>query len=749
MNAKRVGQRIWGWIRRWGREALRITPFKSGLLTVATMIALFALQQHRITPLVSRLDIRILDWMFWVRGTTEASDQIVIVDIDERSLYELGQWPWPRTQVAGLIRAINDCEPLIIGVDAFFPEEDRTSPEKFLPFFREHTEGTITIPEQALNNDIVLGDTIAEAPVVLGFFLVMDQDEVPAGANLPFPAHCRILPAEPAPADLGYLDAHRAVGNIPEICQDSLTEGFVNTLPDLSGGIRTVPLVMSCARREYWSLATEMLRFGLDLDENVKVRLDNEMRIRAIDFGDRRVLTDVHGRVSVNWRGRRMTFRYLSAVDVLRGRISADHIRGKYVLIGTSAGGLHDLRTTPLEERLPGVEIHATVIDNILNMDFLRNDPLESVGYVVMFVTVAGVLLSALLAWTAPIVGAVGGLAAMVVAVMGNYYLFTTQNIFAGVVYPLVSCVAVFLIVSLVNYFSEGREKLFIRKAFGHYVSEDVVSTLVQDPKRLSLAGEEKELSVMFSDIRGFTSLSEGMTAVQLSMFLNEYLSAMTDIIMEHSGTVDKFIGDCIVAIWGAPLDDDAHAVNAVNAGMAMLERLEVLRQEWHHRGLPPIFVGVGVNTGVMNVGNMGSRTRFDYTVIGDNVNLASRLEGLNKVYGTSMLVTQTTKQATGIRYYYRFVDKVVVKGRSEAVPIYEPKGRGLPSTQFLEEQQRYDQALEAYYGRDFTVAKELFEELLADREDSVYQYHLTNIENYLVEPPPVDWDGTTTHKSK
>lgn len=730
------------------RTLFRLTPFTAGCGMVVVLVLLYLADLPLLHRTLRSFDQRVIDYFFQVRGAVAPSERIVIVDIDEASLKRLGQWPWPRTVMGNLIGRVCDAEPAVIGMDVIFPEKDRTSPVNFLPLFEEAVGHDIELGEQGRDNDALFGDAIAECGrVVLGYLFILNDDGLPPGPQRPFPmCNIRYMPPRDQ-VNYQFFRTYRPLLNVDAIAAGCRSEGFVNTIPDEDGVIRRVPLFMEYDGISYPSLSAEMVRENRGAD--TYVLRSSENGILGVFLGDRFLPTDHRCQMAVNWRGPDHTFEYVSAVDVLDGKVPAAKLHDAYILLGSSAAALHDLRVTPYGVT-PGVEVHANVIDNIMEGDMLRHDLGEDVAMAVTFVSVGGVLLSLLVSRSSALKCALAGVVLLVLAVGGGYVLFHVGHRLVGLTFPVVATVLIFLVVSLFNYFTEGREKQFIRHAFSHYVSEDVVATMVRDPSRLSLQGEERDLSVLFCDIRGFTGISESMSAPELSQFLNEYLTAMTDIIMATGGTVDKFIGDAIVAIWGAPLDDPEHPNHAVSAALQMNDGLRGLRKRWIEQGRPAVFTGFGINSGRMNVGNMGSRTRFDYTVIGDNVNLASRLEGLNKVYGTSILCSDTTRQATGHGFTWRLVDRVTVKGRLQPVRIYEPLHAGLPTHEELTENQRYEAALEAMWNRDFAAAHDQLDRLCELRNDApVYEFHLKQAEQFLETPPPQDWNGVTEHHEK
>lgn len=725
------------------------TPLKAGVVTI--FLALFAyyggLHNARIFEYVDR---RIYDVMFLLRGARPTTGDVVVVDIDEKSLRDLGQWPWPRNVVAKLIGNIDEAGALVSGLDIVFAEPDRTSPSRYFPELKKHLPEGVELPATGLDYDAVLGETLGRTTTVVGYFFQMSDDGLDTELGIPCPEltiPVSDLKAAVTAADLAVAVAYRPVLNVPEVSENSLTEGCFNALPDFSGVVRQVSLFVQFRDLLYPHITVEMLREGLGVDVTLGTAPNG---IVGVKFGDRLIPTADGGQMWLNYRGPPRTFPYISAVDVFEKRAEAlSALAGKYVLVGTSVWGLRDLRSTPFAVAHPGVEILATAIDNILSGDPMRQDRYTEWGLVLSVVFGAGLILTGLLTFTNALIGGVAGFAFLAGIAVFDYYGFFLHGQLVGVTYPMCALIVVFIVVTLVNYFSEGREKRFIRGAFSHYVSADVVAQLVKSPDKLSLEGEERVLSCMFSDIRGFTSISEQLSARDMSAFLNEYLTDMTDIVMEQKGTVDKFIGDAIMAIWGAPVEDEQHAANCVRTGLIMLDRLAGLRQGWEQRGLPYLDIGVGVNTGIMRVGNMGSRSRFDYTVIGDNVNLASRLEGLNKEYGTHCLITEATLRELDGQFLCRLVDMVKVKGKSEPVKIYEPLVEGEGDEELRREIETFEAALADYRGQNFESARSAFSALQQEHPQALYELYLERLEEYRQNPPPADWDGVYvfTHK--
>ncbi len=736
-----------------------LSPFKVGCLVVLAAVAYFYSFGQQKPPLLTALDNRVTDAMFRWRGPMPTAGQVVIIDLDEKSLRQVGQWPWPRHTVARLVRQVGSAQPKAIGLDIVFAEADRTSPKNFLDELQRYLPGTVTADQlqtlksqESLDHDVALGKAFAETPSVLGYVFQTMNDNLKTETEKPFPtAIVRLDPSHFKYHDLALIPAYRAIVNTEKIAQGQ-SEGFFNVFPDPSGTVRKVPLFMELDGIPYPSLALEMLRVGLG-EQTVTIHVSQQMTggekgILGVSFANRFLPTDEAGQVTINFRGPAHTFPYLSAVDVLEGR-RLDELRGKYVLIGTSAAGLLDLRATPFSNIYPGVEVHANIIDNVLKGDPFSHDFYTEIGLTYTIIIVGGLFLSALLSHTSALAGGLGGILLIEATVTGNYYLFFKQNELVGVVYPLATVILIFMVVTLFNYFYEGRERRFISKAFGHYVSPQIVEQLSKNPEKLSLKGEQKVLTVLFSDIRGFTSISEKMDSEGLGKFMNEYLTAMSNIVMANKGTVDKYMGDAVMAIWGAPLDDEEHAANCVRTAFGMMAKLNELRPQWEARGLPAIAIGIGINTGLMSVGNFGSEQRFDYTVMGDNVNLASRLEGSNKIYGTNIIISEYTREMLGERFFCRFVDMVRVKGKALPVKIYEPVCEGEPDPQTRKSVEEFEQAMVYYRIRRFDDAEDILAALQAAKPAKIYELYLERIAHFRDNPPCADWDGAFTFTTK
>lgn len=742
--------------RTW-KKWLAPSPFTIGCLVILialTLLVSFGGEKPRILTL---LDNRLLDVMFHLRGPTPTSGEIVIVDIDNASLARVGQWPWPRTIVAELTDRLREAGARVVGFDILFAEADRTSPKNHLRRLIELLNADVAPDRQAalladplLDHDLQLAESLARLPSVLGYVMETTADGGADPNQRPFPS-CTIRldpPATPLTA-IDFFQARTAIVNIPAVAS-SESEGFFNVFPDPSGTVRAVPLLIALDAIPYPSLALEVFRIGRGIEE-ITVHLARHDRgkkgIVGITVGTTFIPTDEQGQMTVNYRGPVHTFPSVPAADILEGRQLAD-LRDKYILIGSSAGGLLDLRATPFSNIIAGVEIQASVIDNLLAADPLRYDRYTEIGLTGAVIVVTGLLLSAILTHASALTGGLAGLLCLL-AVSGGGYLFFLNNQIIGITYPLITLITLFLTVTLANFFFAGREKRFLRDAFSLYVSPQVVQEIIKNPAALSLSGQVRDLTVFFSDIRDFTTIAEKMTPAQLGRFMNRYLTAMSDVLLAHGGTVDKYIGDAIMALWGAPLVDHDHAARAVRAALASVRRLEELGRELEGEGFPAITIGIGLNSGEVTVGNFGSSQRFDYTVIGDNVNLASRLEGLTKAYGCPILISAATRAALGERFFCRFIDRVLVKGKKLPVDIYQPLCEGTPEPELADRAALFAAAMDAYHQQHFERAEELLLSLGRMGDEKLSQLYRNRLAIFRQSPPPPDWDGVFVFTEK
>lgn len=606
---------------------------------------------------IQKFNNNFIDMFFNIRGEVVASKDIVIVDVDERSLQALGRWPWRRDKVAKLLDNLTDYEVGVIGFDMVFAEGDESSPRKVVK------ELGLEI-ENAVDYDEVFAQSIANSPSILGYILNLEDHF----SN--YTPSTDAIFIERGKSQEEFLPLAKGVTANIKILQDSAySSGSFNMFPDGDGVVRYVPMLFSLEGTIYPSLALEMIRVALG-EKMVYVNYD-EFGIANIMLGDLVIPTDENGRLFVNFAGAKKRYQYISALDVYEQKVPKEDLAGKVVLIGTSASGLLDLRAMPFDRTIPGVEIHANAIDNIINANFLQK-PSNAVGINVLVILLSTLIAALLLYGSFSFIAfgaSIGFLAAVFVSL---YTLMFSYGIVLNILYPIISIITTVLILFVSKLFFESRQKEQILGKFAKKVSPAVAETLIKSGN-VDFSAEEKEVTIYFSDVRNFTSISEGFeSAHALITYLNRYMSPMSDVIIHNQGTIDKYIGDAIMAYWNAPLGVVDHPDKAVSTALEQLKRLDVLNKELEVSNLPLVYIGIGIHTGEAVAGEMGSVDRSDYTIIGDSVNLASRVEGLCKVYNAEILITEETKNRLKQNYNIKMVDSVTVKGKSKPVTIYQ-----------------------------------------------------------------------------
>ncbi|MGE4505697.1 MAG: CHASE2 domain-containing protein [Desulfovibrionaceae bacterium] len=737
------------------------------LLTLGACVTVAVLLLSNTQPWLFKLmDYRLYDVMLRSHPSTSTSDSVVVVDIDEKSLARVGQWQWPRHRFAVLLDNLKHAGALAVGMDIVFAEPDRTSPanvrESLMRSFPQAVRDVrfVGVPPVLLDNDALLAQVLATGPYVLGYTFLFGQtsDAVPdrhvgehvlkpitVAVKSTIPGHdAEVLPHLPA--------AGGAVYPLDQYLEAAPGAGFFSTGNDDDGVIRRVPLLLSKGGKVYPNLALATLleawRYQGDrvLTPLLKV---TDYGVESLKVGDSVIPVDALCRVMVNYRGGARKFPYISASDVIEQLPEAlEQVAGKFVFIGTSAKGLEDIRTTPFTPFYPGVEAHATILDNILTGDFIRV-PHWARGAEAAATLLCGLTTTLLLVWAPARLVVLPFLAMGASAWFGSRYLFSSQGYWISPFYALMALGATFLILTVVKFWREEKQKRFIQGAFAQYLAPAIIERILDDPDALSLAGEEKEVSIQFSDIRGFTSLSEQLSPSQVSELLQDYLTPMTRIITARSGTLDKFIGDAVMAFWNAPLDVPEHQVRAVEAAMEQLEALERLNATFIEKYGFRVSIGIGLHAGLVRVGNMGSADLFDYTLIGDNVNLASRLEGLTKYYGQQIVVSGAIRDACGDAWEFPLLDRVRVKGKEEPIAIYTVRSVE-QARAAREELDAHAGALALYEAARFGEACEAFT-LLASAHpgERFYAMYAERCSAMGKNPPGEGWDGVFTHTSK
>jgi adenylate cyclase len=691
-------------------------------------------------------------------GTVD--DRIVIIDIDEASQAELGQWPWPRNTLADIVDRLFDHYGIrVLGLDALFAEAEETSAERLIdelaassiasdPAVRDELDRL----RKQLDSNSRFAESLIARDVVTGFvFKDSLGDNEPQTTGVLPPPLIRVAALQGV--SVPFVEAAGFAGNLRELQENAVAGGFFDSpIIDADGVFRRAPLVQRYEGNLYPSLALAVAHL---VTGNPDVRLSfapgetrSGIELEHLMLGSQAIPVNEQVVVYIPFRGPQESFAFISAKDVLAGSVPTDALDGKIALLGASAAGLLDLRSTPVGQRYIGVEAHANLIAGLLD-NTIKQQPAWSDGLEFTLLFIIGALMALALPRLAPITALVFVAALVVITMAGNLLLWSSF----GLVVPLASILVYTLLAAMLQityrFFVEQRNKRHLSQVFGQYIPPSLVEEIDEAGEEISLEGESRELSVLFSDVRGFTTISEGLDAIELTRMMNEFLTPFTQAIQTHRGTIDKYMGDCVMAFWGAPLADAEHARHALLSAFDMITAVNELDGPFKARGWPAIRVGVGIASGDMNVGNMGSEFRIAYTVMGDTVNLGSRLEGLTKQYGVDIIVNDRTTQLVP-DFTFRELDLVRVKGKNEPVAIFEPIGPGGEvSRETAQELAIYNAALAAYRLKDWTTSQNSFQTLKERTDHLLYTVYLDRIERFRVQPPPDDWDGVFAHLSK
>jgi adenylate cyclase len=710
---------------------------------------------------ISRLDIFFYDLRIRLQPP-QLDSRIVIVDIDEKSLSEVGHFPWSRDIVADLVTKLTDhYQARAVGFDVQFSEPDTSSGyETLAALAKTDLKGIPSFDEKLatlkprLDYDERLASALRNKPVVLGYSFSegLKKGILPAPAFTISDLGARSLSAK----QLNGYDA-----NIAKLQQAARAGGFFNADLDTDGTLRSSPLIMQNGTGFYESLALATARVALratavkplfladtpnDYGVLDSLVLNTKPKAKHIPVDDLiKVQIDYRGTGGPAGGG----YRYLSATDVLHDRVAMDDLNQKIVLIGTTAPGLYDLRSAPMNNAYPGVEAHANIIASILDGNFKRQ-PDYSAAFDFVQILIISVILIVALSKLKPL-PSILLTALLAAAVVGfNFWAYRVEGMVLPVAMALLLILTLFIFNVAWGYWFEVRINRAMTNLFGEYVAPELVEVMAEDPGNYHMDGEKRVLTILFADVRGFTTISEQLETNDLREFINIYLTAMSENIRGNKGTLDKYIGDCVMAFWGAPVALADHANRAVESSLLMLKTAERLNNDFIGRGWPPLKIGIGLNTGEVRVGDMGSKIRRAYTVMGDSVNLASRLEGITKQYGVGLVVGEATKLAAPA-FTYRELDRVRVKGKNEPVAIFEPIGL----TAELDDATRtalgqWHAALALFRAQQWEQAASLIQKLQTQYPDHyLYALYLENIDTFRRNPPGPDWDGVTTYKTK
>lgn len=711
-------------------------------------------------PLINQLDAIIYDYKLRLTMPQTVDDRVVILDIDEKSLGAEGRWPWGRDKMASLVKKLFDQYNVrLVGFDVVFAEPDTSSGLKTLETLARNElrevggfQASLRELRSRLDFDAQFAAAMKNKPIVLGYYLSSREDGVNSGA-LPAP----VFPAGTfANRQIMFTHWSSFGANLPEFQAAAAGAGHFNPMVDFDGIARRVPLLVEYDGKYYESLSLAMVRNILGnppikagYPENSPGYSGMEWLELTTPRGTLTIPVDENVASLIPYRGYQGSFPYVSATDVLKGKVPMEKLAGRVVLVGTTAPGLLDLRAAPVGEAYAGVEMHANLITGMLDRT-IKHKPTYVLGADTLLVLIAGAVMALLLPLLSPFRATLVGLIVMLFLLSVNFTFWHVGNLVLPLANALITVVVLYAMNMSWGYFVESRIKRQLTGLFGQYVPPELVEEMSRDPENYSMAGRRAELTVLFSDVRGFTTISEGLEPEDLARLMNEYLGAMTLVVRKHRGTLDKYIGDAIMAFWGAPVEDPEHPRHAVLTALEMHEALKALNVDLAQRGWPELKIGVGVNSGPMTVGDMGSPVRQSYTVMGDAVNLGSRLEGITKQYGVGIIVGESTRELLKKEFVFRELDRVRVKGKDEPVGIYEPLGEeGKVSADDTAELKLWNQALRAYRAQDWDQAELTLLNLSRAHPRYLYELYTKRIAHLRHEPPGDNWDGVTTFETK
>lgn len=678
------------------------------------------------------------------------STQIAIVDIDDRSIVKQGRWPWSREQLAELITKLKADGAVVIAFDMIFPEAEKNIVNELYEQLRKQKQNASPLFLQQLkksapsfDQDIKFAHSLNGVDSILGISFSPRPETVGI-----LPAAVKTLTSEEK--KYGFIEAAGFIGNLPIIQKYATAAGFINVFPDDDGIIRRVPILINYHDQLYTSLAFETVRQFLLTHMTINTGdYLKEKKIESIALGKYIIPTDDKTQVIIPFHGPAFTFPYFSATDVLHNQIPMNSLQGKIVFIGTSATGLGDLKATAVENIFPGVEIQANIAQGILDNTFYQR-PAWASGAEIFLTFFPAILFVFIFPYLGPRTLSLFILIIPVLFIFFANLLWNYNNFIISVFMPIVTILLLAAINLICGYIFEARKRENLKEIFGQYVPEKHIDEMLNTKDQHSLLGEDRDMTVLFADIRNFTNISENLSAVELKEMLNAFFTPMTEIIFHYNGTIDKYVGDMVMAFWGAPLRDDKHAEHAIEAGLEMQKKVKLLHAEFVKKNWPEIHIGIGLNSGMMRVGDMGSRFRRSYTVLGDAVNLASRVESLTKYYGVHFIVTEYT-QKDQTTFVFRQLDRVAVKGKRTSLNIYEVIGKKseISETQ-KNELTQHEIALKEYFNQNWEKSYALFNVLQEKFPHArIYQIYQKRIIEYQENPPSQDWDGTYAHLTK
>ena len=717
---------------------------------------------------LAQFELKSLDFRFLARGPRIPDPRVAIITVDDDALSEIGRWPWSRDKIAKVVdRALGEYGAKALGFDIVFSEEqvnvvdeavrllDHNVKDVYASDAKEHIKW-LESQRQFGDIDATLEATLSKYKehLVPGYFFYSQAAGAPDLVRSQLEEEAALMRSLAMTASFSKEALHSLPhiaaieGNIPRITKAVDAIGFFNFFPDPDGTVRRIPLMAEMDGYVYPSMAMQTLRMFLDWpDMSVVV---GDVGVEEVHLGPLEIQTDASGSMLLNHYGPGGTFPHYSAADILKGRLKGDELKDKIVIFGVTAVAVLDIRATPFDPVFPGVEAHAVAISNILNDEELRR-PVSVEVIELLLVLFLSLFAGWLVHGRTPVVQGLVILGFPVLIIAVSQWLFSEYYLWIEETFLIVGVLLTTVPTALLGYIVESRKRAFIHDAFSHYLAPSVVEHLSKNPDALKLGGEEKYLTAFFSDIASFSTFSEKLTPAELVAFLNRYLTAMSDIILEENGTIDKYEGDAIISFFGAPMDMDDHALRCVVAALRQQARLAELREEWKAEGLPEVHVRIGINTGPMVVGNMGTENSMNYTMMGDNVNLAARLEGVCKAYRVPILMSKETYMEVRDHVSARFIDRVRVVGRTQPVDLYQPMGmRNDISQEQQQEYRTYEKAWSMMLHGDYRESLKLLTKLYAmSPHDGLYEVMMARLKTYIHSPPPDDWTGVFNLKNK
>ena len=735
--------------------SLRSKGFLVGLVITFLVIGLNFIRVDNVQKLLQRIegilyDARLVATMS--EKPRQFDEQVIIIDIDEKSMREQGRYPWSRSKVSDLVTKLMDAGVVVVAFDIFFAEPERNAIEVVLsknqhlaPQSKEQLKQLIG----SVNFDQEFAETLGNSEVVLGFLF---DDSAQNSGQLPDAvidwSHDQDQLSEIATFD-------HVLGNISILQSAATGAGFINSVPESDGFIRKASLVLNYQGQLYPSLALEAARI-YTLADNIEAKSKvsgDATWLQGLSFGSHFIPTNEKGQIFIPYKGRERSFQYISATDVLNDRVEHDLLDGSVAFIGTSAVGLADLRTTSVGVQYPGVEVHANVFEGLIHPEILPVELDITIALVFTLLLLTGFILAMLMTNQGPMRILIISLVSFALHISFNWYCWWALKISLPLFQVILLITLLTIYYGAAGFVSENANRKKIKNMFDQYVPPAYIEKMIRSAKGVELKTERKEMSVLFADIRDFTTLSEQFTPEELSDFLKEYLSEATAIIFNNKGTIDKYVGDMIMALWNAPLEDENHAVNAVISAMQLISLTEVLSEQFKEKNWPAIRVGIGISSGEMVVGDMGSTYRKAYTVLGDAVNLGARIESLTKYYGVDILVSSNTfEDITQHNVICRKMDRIKVKGKNTAVEIYQPIGFDADLTDAIKDDVLlHEVAIEHYLTGNFIEAQEMFTQLKqnANLPITIYSILIERIANLIDNVDATNWDGVYTHESK